>query len=228
MKKIASVFLAASLMAGSFAAQAQEAGISGSVGVATDYVFRGLSFNDRSPSVQAAVKYQRDDGFYIGMTAAEIDFADDIFADVRGGYRGVISPELSYDVGFTALTFIGESSLNTTEWRAGLNFNSLSVAAARSHDMFGSDGKSWYYSANYNFALADNVELDLFAGYSWFDLVRFGGKDNYTNYGASLNIGVANGIGFNFSLTDTNLSRSQCDGSRNCSRNAVIGVFLNF
>lgn len=54
-----------------------------SVGVVSDYAFRGVSQNDENPAFQASVDYKHDSGFYAGAWGSAIDFGSDSDADAE-------------------------------------------------------------------------------------------------------------------------------------------------
>jgi uncharacterized protein (TIGR02001 family) len=64
--------------------------ISGTVWLATDYVFRGVSNTDNKPTVQGSLDYTFK-GFYVGIWGSNTDFSDaHIEFDYYGGYSGAI------------------------------------------------------------------------------------------------------------------------------------------
>lgn len=78
--------------------------VSGSVGLATDYRFRGVSLSGGDPAVQGGATLTHDSGFYVGAWASSIDDGGtDIYGDVEldlfGGWSGSVAEGIGLDVG---------------------------------------------------------------------------------------------------------------------------------
>ncbi|HEU4821643.1 MAG TPA: TorF family putative porin [Qipengyuania sp.] len=108
---LAAFLAAASLLAPS-SALAQDAEeeatspvtVTGSVGLVTDYRFRGVSLSGGDPAVQGGVTLTHDSGFYVGTWASSIDDGGtDIYGDVEldlfGGWSGNVAEGVGLDVG---------------------------------------------------------------------------------------------------------------------------------
>ena len=71
--------------------------ISGTVWLATDYVFRGISNSGNDPAAQGSLDYTFK-GFYVGIWGSNTDFSDaGIEIDYYGGYSGTVG-NFGYDV----------------------------------------------------------------------------------------------------------------------------------
>lgn len=115
----------------------------GSVGVASDYLFRGLSQTDRAPAVQAGVEYDQASGWYLGGWGSNVSWLSDASAsaapisssvefDLYGGRRGGFGGDWSYDVGVYRYQYPGRypsgfTSPNTTEAYAALAWKNVSL-----------------------------------------------------------------------------------------------------
>jgi uncharacterized protein (TIGR02001 family) len=71
---LAGVFAAAPAFADDAAAPAPAWALSGTIDMQSDYKFRGISQNDRSPSAQGTLNLTGPEGFYVGTWASTIDF----------------------------------------------------------------------------------------------------------------------------------------------------------
>jgi uncharacterized protein (TIGR02001 family) len=81
--------------------------VSGSVGLVSDYRFRGFSQTRQNPAVQGGITVTHESGFYVGTWGSNVDFPDldgagngataeiDLFA----GYGTELAPGISIDVG---------------------------------------------------------------------------------------------------------------------------------
>ena len=108
---LATFLAAASLLAPSsaFAQDAVEEAdssvtVTGSVGLVTDYRFRGVSLSGGDPAVQGGMTLTHDSGFYVGTWASSIDDGGtDIYGDVEldlfGGWSGNVAEGVGLDVG---------------------------------------------------------------------------------------------------------------------------------
>ena len=82
--------------------QSSEGGLSGSLAVLSQYIYRGGIENDQ-PTLQAGLEYEHASGLYAGYWASTLNYdAADISKDhgvehdFYMGYAGTLSPDLSY------------------------------------------------------------------------------------------------------------------------------------
>ena len=79
--------------------------ITGNVGFASEYRYRGISQTDGKPAVQGGFDYAHASGFYLGTWASNVTWLSDagnsnsLEWDFYGGYKGGITDDLTYDVG---------------------------------------------------------------------------------------------------------------------------------
>ena len=105
------VLIAATLAGSAFPAFAEEAAspVTGNVGFASEYRFRGIAQSDKRPAVSAGLDYAHSSGVYLGTWASSISWVNDALKatdgggssiewDFYGGYKGKAGP-LGYDVG---------------------------------------------------------------------------------------------------------------------------------
>lgn len=91
-------------------------GLLGTIGLVSDYRFRGVSLSDRKPALQGGVEYARRSGLFVGAWAStlsktsEADVELDLFAGASGDVAG-----LTYKV--TSLTYLypGQRGLSYVE-----------------------------------------------------------------------------------------------------------------
>lgn len=83
-------------------------------GVVSEYRYRGLAQTLGDPAVQGGVDYAHSSGLYVGTWATNISWIKDAGAskgnlelDLYGGYKGSITKELSYDVGYLRYEYVG-------------------------------------------------------------------------------------------------------------------------
>lgn len=78
--------------------------VSGSVGVVTDYRFRGVSLSGGDPALQGGVTLTHESGFYAGAWGSSIDDGgSDVYGDLEldlfAGWSGSLSEAVGLDVG---------------------------------------------------------------------------------------------------------------------------------
>ena len=164
------------------------AGVSGSVALTSDYIFRGISQNNTEPALQAGVEYADDSGFYVGSWGSNVswlsdtpvvdgDISNSVELDFYGGYRGKFNDTVGFDVGALYYWYPGDypsgfNSPDTAELYFGI---SAGVFAAKYSyaltDLFGyadSDG-SGYLDAAVNWEFVPTWTLNAHAGKQWIE-----------------------------------------------------------
>ena len=86
------------------AAETSSLTVTGSVGVVTDYRFRGVSLSGGDPAIQGGATITHDSGFYVGTWGSSIDdggsdFYGDMELDLFAGWSGNIAEGIGLDVG---------------------------------------------------------------------------------------------------------------------------------
>ncbi|MDO9335150.1 MAG: TorF family putative porin [Caulobacter sp.] len=169
--KLALVGAAASLALGGAAfaqdeaAEADSFSFSYNAGVATDYIFRGVSQTD-GPQVFGGV----DLGYgpmYAGAWASNVDFGDDTDAEIDL-YVGV-KPELgpvTLDIAAIYYAYVGDDSDSDYEYAefklAGsvpIGPATVGVATYYSPEFFGGTGTAFYYEVNGGWAINDKWSI---------------------------------------------------------------------
>src|SRR5574338_1631076 len=102
MRRIALALWSLSLAGGAWAQ------LSGSLGIVSDYRYRGVSLSDGKPAAQFGVAYDGAGGWYAGAFASTADFGRPARADVQwlpyAGYADSLFPGLAWDVGLSRQT----------------------------------------------------------------------------------------------------------------------------
>lgn len=140
---VATPMVMASALAPVLADEAPASKWVGSVGVVSDYLFRGLSQTNRKPAVQAGVEFDHASGWYLGGWGSNVSWLSDastsaapvsssVELDLYGGYRGSFGGDWSYDVGLYRYQYPGSYPAgftlpNTTEAYAALAWKSVSL-----------------------------------------------------------------------------------------------------
>ena len=94
------------------AAEEAESNLTWNLAVTSDYVFRGISQNNRDPALQGGFDYAfGDSGFYTGIWGSNIDFQDrngpDVEVDFYVGWNHDFSDQWNGDISVIRYTYYG-------------------------------------------------------------------------------------------------------------------------
>lgn len=92
--KLRKIALATSLVLSSSMAFA---GVSGNVGVSSDYFWRGITQGGNSATVSGGLDYSHDSGVYVGTWVADLNGETEV--DLYGGFSGEAAG-IGYDIGY--------------------------------------------------------------------------------------------------------------------------------
>ena len=100
----AGLFLANPAHAQDEEAAASPVTVSGSVGIVSDYRFRGVSLSGGDVAIQGGITASHESGFYVGTWGSSLDDGDtgiygDMELDLFGGWSGALTSGLNLDVG---------------------------------------------------------------------------------------------------------------------------------
>ena len=212
---------------------AAHAELSGTVGVVSDYDFRGISLSAKDPALQGSIDWAAENGFYVGAWGSNIDYGQgvdgDIEIDLYAGYAGETEAGLGWDVGLVYYTYPGADDIDDyPELYAGLSYKWFEFKQWYTNDYGGTDLDGWYTEGNASFELPANFGLNLHLGYNYGDAFD---DTEYMDY----SIGVAYTLG-NFDLelkwVDNDLSNGDFLYSRddvfNSEGRAIFSVSTTF
>lgn len=190
----------------SFAAVAAQAEITGTVGVYSDYNWRGISQTSQDPALQGSVDYAHDSGFYAGVWASNVDFGDccdeNVETDLYLGFRG--GETVTWDVGGIYYLYPGADDLDFWEIYAGVGYEWISAKLSWSNDFGNYDESAIYLEANASYDLPANFGLNAHVGYSDGDGIQAAyGQDNYFDWA----------VGVTYTLGHFDLGLKYADGS---------------
>ena len=118
------MILTTSALTATSASATDIAGLSANVGVASQYIFRGVVQTDTA-SASAGVDYENS-GFYVGTWAADVQ--DGLEIDVYGGYGGELGGGIGYNLGFTTYQYTGDFDTSYNEVNLGLSYGMFSLS----------------------------------------------------------------------------------------------------
>ena len=185
MKKI---LLALFAFAGITSAYAQ---VTGNLGLASDYRFRGISQTQNGPAVQGGIDYAHSSGLYIGNWNSSVSSqlytnGAGVESDLYAGWKKDIYKGLTLDVGsynyfYPNATNGKNPNFNTQELYVGLGYGPASVKYSRStSNYFGANNTAGtqYYQADVKQSLAP-----LTAKLKDLSVVAHYGRTAVANYG---------------------------------------------
>jgi uncharacterized protein (TIGR02001 family) len=196
------------------AASEEESNFTWNLALTSDYVFRGISQNDRDPAVQGGLDYAfGDTGFYVGTWGSNVDFGDgtpDIELDTYVGWNTDLTDSLNFDVMLTRYNYFGASddfgSIDYNELIGALTWNEmLTFTAAYTNDYSNTGINASYVNLTGEWPVGDNFTFTAGIGRSEFEDI-----DGYTDWtlGVSHDFGPVNAA---LNYYDTNID---LDGER--------------
>lgn len=221
------------------------------VGAVSEYRYRGISQTALAPAVQGGVDYAHSSGFYVGAwgsqirwikeagVAANTETKGDVELDLYGGYKGEISKDFTYDVGYLRYEYVGNTykdvstaNASTDEAYGALTYGAYTFKVSYAFsNLFGtpkSDGSVYYdLSATY----------DLGSGYSVVPHVgrqEIAGAANkaysYTDYSVTLAKDLGKGLSATIAAvgTDGKASLYKVNGRQLEAATVVLGVKYTF
>ena len=213
---------------------AAHAELSGTVGVVSDYDFRGISLSAKDPALQGSIDWAAENGFYVGAWGSNLDYGPgvdgDIEIDLYAGYAGETEAGLGWDVGLVWYAYPGSDDISDyPELYGALSYKWFELKQWYSNDLSGSDEDGFYTEGNASFELPANFGLNLHLGYSYGD--AFDGGAEYMDY----SVGVGYTLG-NFDLelkyVDTDIDRDHpfhtTDDVFSAEGRVIFGVSTTF
>lgn len=210
--------------------------ISGSVGVGTDYAFRGISQTMGSPAVEASLDAEWSSGFYAYAWGSNVDFipeggADDgatYELDLAYGYATELAGKLSADLRIVHYVFPGTNrnvDYNYDEFIVSLWYNEKYRATlAYSDNVDGTEAKSLFYELAADFELPRS--LTLHAALGRYDLSdAYGSAYSYLKGSLCRSVGNAE---IELAFIGTSRSAVAIYGDRPARSRAVLSVRFDF
>lgn len=178
---------------------------SANVGVASEYVWRGVTQSDEDLAIWGGVDYTNE-YFYLGAWAANVDFgpgSDATFElDLYAGFSDTLEGGLTYDVGIIGYfypTADGGEDLNFYEVYGGLGYGLTDALEVGGYAYLDPDNENVYVEGTAAYALAENFSTDVSVGSYSFD-----GGDDYLNWSVGGTYS-AGGLDFDLRYWDTDI-----------------------
>lgn len=175
------VAVASGLVMGMVAVEEAKADASGTVALASDYVWRGSSQTGGDPAVQAGVRAAHGSGVYASLWGSNVAFEPDIGArsefDAVLGWSGDLAPDWSLDANATRYLYPGTGrALDWTELSATATFRQRAwLQLAHSRDALGGGHPGTYAQIGMRLPLSGATRLE--AAYGHYRLASAQARD---------------------------------------------------
>ena len=250
MRNLTKLLLGAATIAGAFttaapafADDAPAWALTGYVDVTSDYKFRGISQNDRSPSPQGSLNLTGPNGFYVGAWASTVDFDPatgnnstnpNFELDLYGGKHtdlwGIdwnIEPYYySYPSQYQAP---GAPTADYFELinQLSKSFGALTLTGtyAWSPELAFKGGEGNYLAGTASYAINDWLSISGNVGHQWAENAKLVGSRDYTyaDIGATA---TYKGFALDLRYSGTDLGNAQCSAFYMGTRHACSGNFV--
>ena len=215
-----------------------QAEVSLNVGVASNYLFRGVTQTDDAAAIQGGIDYEAENGFYVGAWASNVDFDGAGYElDLYLGYAMELDNGLGLDFGYLYYAYpdAAPDDIDFGEIYFTLSHGVFSggVAYTVHSDNDGGlfDSGDVYYHVGVGLPLPANLSLGLTAGY--YDFSNDGkaevGDANYWHVAAGLGRELESLGEITLNLEYADIKRSDALGSSNSKDPKVwVGWTLSF
>jgi uncharacterized protein (TIGR02001 family) len=204
------------------------------IGVVSDYRFRGIAQTSFNPAIQGGVDFAHKSGVYLGAWASNVSWVKEVNGatdgnyelDLYGGYKGAITKDLGYDIGFITYQYPGNNSgvanssystavtagqygnASTNEFYGALTYSMFTLKYNRSAGNFlgnlNSSG-SGYTDLSANFDLGNGYTLTPHIGHQ---TVANTVNADYTDYSLTIAKDLGNGLVVSASAIGTDAKSS--------------------
>ena len=122
--------------------------VTANAGLASNYLYRGISQTGAKPAVQGGFDYAHSSGLYAGVWGSSISWLSDagvavnagLELDTYAGFKGTLASGYTYDVGFLRYNYPGTYTAGATR--------------ADTNEIYGAIGNTWI-TAKYAYALSN-------------------------------------------------------------------------
>ncbi len=187
MKHTIRLTTASLALAGALTAAPAMAGLEGNIGVASNYIWRGVTQTNDGASVSGGLDYSTDAGFYVGTWTSNVDFGGGDVGyelDLYGGY-GMELGGVSIDLGYIYFAYPSQDDSDFSEVYANFGFGAFNAGVAYQVDADSTDENYLYLSLGADFDLGNDYGVSIYGGnYDFGD-----DGDDLTHFGVSLSKG---------------------------------------
>jgi uncharacterized protein (TIGR02001 family) len=169
--------------------------VTGSLGLDSDYRYRGVSLSRSEPSARASLNYDAPERWYAGalLTRAAL-LPSDRYAQLSGyaGWTTATAEGPGLEIGLDGSHFSGASNYDFGEAYLGVLAQRWSARVSLSPDYYGQGTRTAYLEANFYPPLDRNLRLFAHVG-ALFPLAGAAGEASKTRFDASVGVAIALG-----------------------------------
>ncbi len=186
-----------------------------SVGVASDYVYRGISHSGEDPAVQASIKFRPAKGWFVRGFVSEVEspYNGNLEFEFVGGYEFQLDKDFSLMIEGVYNVFTDEETGDSDYAEANVVLDYKKVFQAtfgHTLDYYGTDESATYLEGRFQLPLHDVIKTAAYVGYYSLD-GNAGESYSLVGFDAWTHIGD---IKFKVSFTDTDIENSDLADSR--------------
>lgn len=154
--------------------------IDAEVGAYSDFIWRGTTFTENRPAIQAELDYEFYQGFYVAGFLSNAEFNDEGLHE-----HAQVTSEIDYTVGkrwngkewelqfyYSYFSFPGAGVFDTDEWNLQANYHGLSLELSLMDDYFGYHSRYTYVRIGHEWTYKPSLDGALFVGYNAFDRAK--------------------------------------------------------
>ncbi len=168
MNYIKKTALSAAVVAGVLTSGQSMAAMEANIGVANNYIWRGMTQTQDQASISGGLDYSGESGFYLGTWTSNVDFGEDATST---GYEldfyGGISSEqdgFGYDLGYIYVAYPSMEDSDFSEVYLNGIFGGLTLGVALQVDADFTDEDYLYMSAGYDVEINEEWGMGFYAG----------------------------------------------------------------
>lgn len=153
------------------------ASIDAEVGAYSNFIWRGTTFSENRPAIQAELDAGVGNGFYVSTFLSNAEFSDEAL-----GKNATVSSEIDYTAGkrweytrgevqayYSKFTFPNAGVFDTDEFNLQVTYNGASLELSFMDDYFGYQTQYLYARIGQEWNYKTTVDGALFVGYNKFD-----------------------------------------------------------
>ncbi len=178
-----------------------EGSLSANIGVASNYVWRGLTQTDGGAAVSGGVDYAHGSGFYAGTWVSNVDFGDgtNYEWDLYAGFGGEAG-DIIYDINTVYYAYPDGDDLDFWEIGGSVGYKFATVGVQYTIDKDAGDSGDIYYYGGLSFDLPQDFGLGLTLGHYDFEEA-----DEYTHWQVSVSKNAGDFCEFSLNYDDTDV-----------------------
>jgi uncharacterized protein (TIGR02001 family) len=215
------------------------------VGIYSNFIWRGTTFTENKPAIQADASWLDDSGIFIGSFLSNAEFNDPALTndevtqewDYYVGYHHEFG-ELQADLSFNRYTFPNTTAYDTNDYNLKLYYLSWTFEFSYLDTYFGYKSTNRYSRLSYEFELPKETVLFLGVGYNHFSRTKGailtrngestldGGGPHYWDTYFSLKKDLKNSQAIELAYNWTNRKEFETDGVSTSKFNPHDACFL--